>query len=215
MARQKSSKIASRHKLAAILDIVGNVRYRRRERSVASRLPKPDRKLSDYNRKGYRAFPTAVADIPDYIQDGRQLASSGQQKTGSKTEHRAANGKCAVLPMDLSTTLAEGFYFQTSIQEENINDKNDLTCKSVVVSGLLDFWNSVKSRQIGIDVDGINQNGGGSKVSARPRVGSPDGRRPEGDPTRGRAGTEGDAEYTVLYFIYVIPTQEHTPFNAR
>ncbi|KAI8481785.1 hypothetical protein Bbelb_404780 [Branchiostoma belcheri] len=71
--RQKSSKIASRHKLAAILDIVGNVRYRRRARSVASRLPKPDRKLSDYNRKGYRAFPTAVADIPDYIQDGRQL----------------------------------------------------------------------------------------------------------------------------------------------
>ncbi|KAI8484635.1 X-ray radiation resistance-associated protein 1 [Branchiostoma belcheri] len=58
-ARQKSSKIASRHKLAAILDIVGNVRYRRRERSVASRLPKRDRKLSDYNRKGYRAFPTA------------------------------------------------------------------------------------------------------------------------------------------------------------
>ncbi|KAI8504019.1 Cyclopentanone 1,2-monooxygenase (CPMO) [Branchiostoma belcheri] len=74
-ARQKSSKIASRHKLAAILDIVGNVRYRRRERSVASRLPKRDRKLSDYNRKGYRAFPTAVADIPDYIQDGRQLAT--------------------------------------------------------------------------------------------------------------------------------------------
>ncbi|KAI8518001.1 hypothetical protein Bbelb_040180 [Branchiostoma belcheri] len=34
-ARQKSSKIASRHKLTAILDIVGNVRYRRRERSVA------------------------------------------------------------------------------------------------------------------------------------------------------------------------------------
>ncbi|KAI8512096.1 hypothetical protein Bbelb_111960 [Branchiostoma belcheri] len=34
-------------------------------------------------------------------------------------------------------------------------------------------------------------------VPARPRVGSPDGRRPEGDPTRGRAGTEGDAEYTV------------------
>ncbi|KAI8514071.1 UDP-glucuronosyltransferase 2A1 [Branchiostoma belcheri] len=34
------------------------------------------------------------------------------------------------------------------------------------------------------------------EVSARPRVGSPDGRRPEGDPTRGRAGTEGDAEYT-------------------
>ncbi|KAI8496457.1 hypothetical protein Bbelb_257560 [Branchiostoma belcheri] len=72
-ARQKSSKIASRHKLAAILDIVGNVRYRRRERSVASRLPKRDRKLSDYNRKDYRAFPTAVADIPDYIQDGGQL----------------------------------------------------------------------------------------------------------------------------------------------
>ncbi|KAI8507816.1 hypothetical protein Bbelb_140560 [Branchiostoma belcheri] len=71
--RQKSSKIASRHKVAAILDIVGNVRYRRRERSVASRLPKRDRKLSDYNRKGYRAFPTAVADIPDYIQDGRHL----------------------------------------------------------------------------------------------------------------------------------------------
>ncbi|KAI8515572.1 hypothetical protein Bbelb_063850 [Branchiostoma belcheri] len=39
-------------------------------------------------------------------------------------------------------------------------------------------------------------------VSARPRVGSPDGRRPEGDPTRGRAGTEGDAEYTIgLYRI--------------
>ncbi|KAI8513723.1 hypothetical protein Bbelb_080470 [Branchiostoma belcheri] len=33
-------------------------------------------------------------------------------------------------------------------------------------------------------------------VPARPRVGSPDGRRPEGDPIRGRAGTEGDAEYT-------------------
>ncbi|KAI8500096.1 hypothetical protein Bbelb_224130 [Branchiostoma belcheri] len=53
------------------------------------------------------------------------------------------------------------------------------------------------------------------EVSARPRVGSPDGRRPEGDPTRGRAGTEGDAEYTVLYFIYIIPTQENAPFNAR
>ncbi|KAI8485780.1 hypothetical protein Bbelb_364900 [Branchiostoma belcheri] len=53
------------------------------------------------------------------------------------------------------------------------------------------------------------------EVSARPRVGSPDGRRPEGDPTRGRAGTEGDAEYTVLDFIYIIPTQENAPFNAR
>ncbi|KAI8499147.1 G-protein coupled receptor [Branchiostoma belcheri] len=29
------------------------------------------------------------------------------------------------------------------------------------------------------------------EVPARPRVGSPDGRRPEGDPIRGRAGTEG------------------------
>ncbi|KAI8521241.1 hypothetical protein Bbelb_009950 [Branchiostoma belcheri] len=28
------------------------------------------------------------------------------------------------------------------------------------------------------------------EVPARPRVGSPDGRRPEGDPIRGRAGTE-------------------------
>ncbi|KAI8514721.1 hypothetical protein Bbelb_073120 [Branchiostoma belcheri] len=36
------------------------------------------------------------------------------------------------------------------------------------------------------------------EVSARLWVGSPDGRRLEGDPTRGRAGTEGDAEYTVL-----------------
>ncbi|KAI8500854.1 hypothetical protein Bbelb_216720 [Branchiostoma belcheri] len=36
------------------------------------------------------------------------------------------------------------------------------------------------------------------EVSARPRVGSPEGRRPEGDPTRGRAGTEGDAEYTKV-----------------
>ncbi|KAI8492055.1 hypothetical protein Bbelb_304280 [Branchiostoma belcheri] len=34
------------------------------------------------------------------------------------------------------------------------------------------------------------------EVPARPRVGSPDGRRPEGDPTCGRAGIEGDAEYT-------------------
>ncbi|KAI8485777.1 hypothetical protein Bbelb_364870 [Branchiostoma belcheri] len=66
-ARRESTKIASRYIRAAILDIVRNVRYRRRERS----------------------------------------GSSGQQKTGSKTEHRAANGKCAVLPMDLSTTLAE------------------------------------------------------------------------------------------------------------
>ncbi|KAI8506471.1 hypothetical protein Bbelb_158980 [Branchiostoma belcheri] len=64
-ARQKSSKIASRHKLVAILDIVGNVRYRCQERSVASRLPKRDRKLSDYNRKGYRAFPTAHTITPN------------------------------------------------------------------------------------------------------------------------------------------------------
>ncbi|KAI8513993.1 hypothetical protein Bbelb_083170 [Branchiostoma belcheri] len=106
--RRESTKIASRYIRAAILDIVGNVRYRRRERSVAPRLPKRDRKLSDHNRKAYRAFPTAVADIPDYIQNGGADGSSGQQKTGSKTEHRAANGKCAVLPMDLSTTLAEG-----------------------------------------------------------------------------------------------------------
>ncbi|KAI8510857.1 hypothetical protein Bbelb_117730, partial [Branchiostoma belcheri] len=34
-------------------------------------------------------------------------------------------------------------------------------------------------------------------------------------PTRGRAETEGDAEYTVLYFIYTIPTKENAPFNAR
>ncbi|KAI8483372.1 hypothetical protein Bbelb_388350 [Branchiostoma belcheri] len=40
-------------------------------------------------------------------------------------------------------------------------------------------------------------------------------RRPQADPTRWRAGTEGDAEYTMLYFIYVIPTQENAPFNAR
>ncbi|CAH1224577.1 Hypp18 [Branchiostoma lanceolatum] len=33
------------------------------------------------------------------------------------------------------------------------------------------------------------------EVPARPRVGSPDGRSPDGDPTRRRAGTEGDAEY--------------------
>ncbi|KAI8492693.1 3-phosphoinositide dependent protein kinase-1 [Branchiostoma belcheri] len=62
----------------------GNVRYRRRERSVASRLPKPDRKLSDYNRKGYRAFPTAVADIPDYIQDGASLEARDSKKPGQK-----------------------------------------------------------------------------------------------------------------------------------
>ncbi|KAI8482088.1 hypothetical protein Bbelb_401750 [Branchiostoma belcheri] len=41
------------------------------------------------------------------------------------------------------------------------------------------------------------------EVPARPRVGSPDDRRPEGDPIRGRAGTEGDAEYTV----FVVPIQ--------
>ncbi|KAI8483925.1 hypothetical protein Bbelb_383150 [Branchiostoma belcheri] len=68
--RRESTKIASRYIRAAILDIVGNVRYRRREGSVAPRLPKRDRKLSDHNRKAYRAFPTAVADIPDYIQNG-------------------------------------------------------------------------------------------------------------------------------------------------
>ncbi|KAI8485147.1 sphingomyelin phosphodiesterase 4, neutral membrane (neutral sphingomyelinase-3) [Branchiostoma belcheri] len=34
-----------------------------------------------------------------------------------------------------------------------------------------------------------------NQVSAGPRVRSPDGRRPEGDPTRGRPGTEGDREY--------------------
>ncbi|KAI8499498.1 hypothetical protein Bbelb_225490 [Branchiostoma belcheri] len=56
--RRESTKIASRYIRAAILDIVGNVRYRRRERSVAPRLPKRDRKLSDHNRKAYRAFPT-------------------------------------------------------------------------------------------------------------------------------------------------------------
>ncbi|KAI8483377.1 Vam6/Vps39-like protein, partial [Branchiostoma belcheri] len=32
--------------------------------------------------------------------------------------------------------------------------------------------------------------------------------RPDRGSDRGRAGTEGDAEYTVLYFIYVLPTQE-------
>ncbi|KAI8493694.1 hypothetical protein Bbelb_286150 [Branchiostoma belcheri] len=70
LPRRESTKIASRYIRAAILDIVGNVRYRCRERSVAPRLPKRDRKLSDHNRKAYRAFPTAVADIPDYIQNG-------------------------------------------------------------------------------------------------------------------------------------------------
>ncbi|KAI8517011.1 DNA-directed RNA polymerase II subunit rpb4 [Branchiostoma belcheri] len=80
-ARRESTKIASRYIRAAILDIVGNVRYRRRERS----------------------------------------GSSGQQKTGSKTEHRAANGKCAVLPMDLSTTLAEEFENAETLLNSEVN----------------------------------------------------------------------------------------------
>ncbi|KAI8518951.1 SUMO1 sentrin specific peptidase 1 [Branchiostoma belcheri] len=37
----------------------------------------------------------------------------------------------------------------------------------------------------------------------------------EGDPTRGRAGTEGDAEYTMLYFIHVILTRENRYFNEK
>ncbi|KAI8492516.1 hypothetical protein Bbelb_295570 [Branchiostoma belcheri] len=75
---------------------------------------------------------------------------------------------------------------------------------------------STRPAQTPIDIpsDSDNDERIDKTVSARPRVGSPDGRRPEGDPTRGRAGTEGDAEYTVLYFIYIIPTQENTPFNA-
>ncbi|KAI8484193.1 PR domain zinc finger protein 10 [Branchiostoma belcheri] len=79
--RRESTKIASRYIRAAILDIVRNVRYRRRERSVAPRLPKRDRKLSDHNRKAYRAFPTAVADIPDYIQNGGADMMENQEGT--------------------------------------------------------------------------------------------------------------------------------------
>ncbi|KAI8498465.1 hypothetical protein Bbelb_236670 [Branchiostoma belcheri] len=37
--------------------------------------------------------------------------------------------------------------------------------------------------------------------AALPRIGSPSGLRPSGDPTRGRAGTSGDSEYPVLYSI--------------
>ncbi|KAI8496842.1 tRNA-splicing endonuclease subunit Sen2 [Branchiostoma belcheri] len=36
-------------------------------------------------------------------------------------------------------------------------------------------------------------------------VGKSDRPMAKGDPTRGRAGTEGDAEYTMLYFIYKFP----------
>ncbi|KAI8494076.1 hypothetical protein Bbelb_284230 [Branchiostoma belcheri] len=57
-------------------------------------------------------------------------------------------------------------------------------------------------------------NAGGKSDPYRPDRES-DRPKAEGYPTRGRAGTEGDAEYTVLYFIYVIPTQENVPFNAR
>ncbi|KAI8505589.1 hypothetical protein Bbelb_167780 [Branchiostoma belcheri] len=63
---------------------------------------------------------------------------------------------------------------------------------------LYQLWNSLP-RHI-TDSPTLKYNTGYSvspEVSARPRVGSPDGRRPEGDPTRGRAGTEGDAEYTL------------------
>ncbi|KAI8478000.1 hypothetical protein Bbelb_442650 [Branchiostoma belcheri] len=91
---------------------VGNVRCSRRERSEASRLPKRDRKLSDHNRKACRAFPTTAPQhrtFPTIFKMAARSGSSGQQKTESKTGHRAANGKCAVLPMDLSTTLAEDF----------------------------------------------------------------------------------------------------------
>ncbi|KAI8506662.1 RAD50-interacting protein 1 [Branchiostoma belcheri] len=91
----------------AILDIVGNVRYRRRERSVASRLPKPDRKLSDYNRKGYRAFPTAVADIPDYIQDGASF-----ETVANLTEHQPTT---ANLAPDLLLTMAGGVQYYSAI----------------------------------------------------------------------------------------------------
>ncbi|KAI8478083.1 hypothetical protein Bbelb_441820 [Branchiostoma belcheri] len=44
------------------------------------------------------------------------------------------------------------------------------------------------------------------EVPARPRVGSPDGRRPEGDPIRGRAGTEEPPGRTASY---------HTGRNTR
>ena len=41
------------------------------------------------------------------------------------------------------------------------------------------------------------------------------GRRLEGDPTCGRAGTESDPEYTLLYFIYVIPTWKNSCFDVK
>ncbi|KAI8514407.1 hypothetical protein Bbelb_087310 [Branchiostoma belcheri] len=53
-------------------------------------------------------------------------------------------------------------------------------------------------------------------VSARPRVGSPDGRKPEGDPTRGRAGTDDDAEYAMLERTQQEkPPKDETPTQSQ
>ncbi|KAI8514395.1 hypothetical protein Bbelb_087190 [Branchiostoma belcheri] len=41
-------------------------------------------------------------------------------------------------------------------------------------------------------------------TSALPRIGSPSGLRPSGDPTRGRAGTSGDTEYPVLQEVELL-----------
>ncbi|KAI8495676.1 hypothetical protein Bbelb_266480 [Branchiostoma belcheri] len=65
---------------------------------VTERAPIITRKATECSRR---------PDIPNCLQDGRP-GSSGQQKNGAGNERRAANGKCAVLPRDLSTTLAEG-----------------------------------------------------------------------------------------------------------
>ncbi|KAI8509403.1 hypothetical protein Bbelb_132510 [Branchiostoma belcheri] len=50
----------------------------------------------------------------------------------------------------------------------------------------------------------------GYSVSPEVSAGSPDGRRLEGDPTRGRAGTEGDAEYTIYSYRSFTQEQKHT-----
>ncbi|KAI8514677.1 hypothetical protein Bbelb_072680 [Branchiostoma belcheri] len=70
-----------------------------------------------FQEKAYRTLPMAAPDIPAFGRVSvivtlpnvpRRGEARDRNKNGAKTEHQAANGKCAVLPMDLSTTLAEG-----------------------------------------------------------------------------------------------------------
>ncbi|KAI8513657.1 hypothetical protein Bbelb_079810 [Branchiostoma belcheri] len=212
---------------AAILYVVGNVRYGRQELSVAARLPKRDRKLSDHNRKGYRTFPTALPDIPDYIRwppAVRKLRTSYASQSfcvsfvnaGIRTAH-APPGSVRSVVLSMPKTTLQFNSELNSTRAPLTTRRRDLIVRTPRgtppvagippghISYVTDQMNRIKTMPARLlNPAGASRGYIPDGHRPLPRIGSPSGLRPSGDPTRGRAALStyekesGKVKHTAL-----------------